>query len=89
MCPFDTVDVTESGEFISFKNGDLIPFEQVEEHYDSHGTSKWPVKDEYIFLRAREFFQSNPKEQEVHIDCPSRGIDMLIDRNHPEIGTLI
>ena len=35
MCPFDTVDVTESGEFISFKNGHLIPFEEVEEHYEA------------------------------------------------------
>ena len=47
----------------------------------------WPVKDEYIYLRAREFFAANPKEKEVHIDVPSRGIDMLIDRNHPEINS--
>jgi len=47
----------------------------------------FPIKDEYIYLRAKEFFDSNPKEQEVHINVISRGIDMLIDRNHPEINS--
>ena len=45
------------------------------------------VTDEDIFAEAREFFQLNHKEKEVHIDCPSRGISMLIDREHPEIDS--
>lgn len=58
------------------------PFEQPVQKIviASHGTSEWPIKDEYIYLRAKEFFEANPKEQEVHIDVPSRGISMLIDR---------
>ncbi len=66
------------------------PFEQPVRRIviDSFGfESEWPVKDEYIYLRAKEFFEANPKEQEVHIDVPSRGISMLIDRNHPEINS--
>tara|TARA_R100000278_G_C5378239_1_gene131499 strand:+ start:152 stop:331 length:180 start_codon:yes stop_codon:yes gene_type:complete len=35
MHPFDTVDVTEDGEFISFKNGYIIPYEEVEEYYEA------------------------------------------------------
>ncbi len=52
---------------------------------DSGQCFVWPVKDEYIYLRAREFFAANPKEKEVRIDVPSRGINMLIDREHPEV----
>ena len=51
----------------------------------SRGTELFPIKDEYVYLRAREFFATNPKDKEVHIVVPSRGISMLIDREHPEV----
>ena len=35
MDPFDTVDVTEDGEFISFKHGFPIPEEEVEAYYEA------------------------------------------------------
>ena len=65
------------------------PFEQPVQKIviASRGTEMFPIKDEYIYLRAKEFFDTNPKEQEVHICVLSRGIDMLIDRNHPEINS--
>jgi hypothetical protein len=64
------------------------PFEQPVQKIiiASHGTEMWPIKDEYIYLRAREFFAQNPKDKEVHIACPSRNISMLIDREHPEVN---
>ena len=52
---------------------------------DSGECYVWPVEDAYIYLRAKEFFAAYPKEKEVHIDVPSRGISMLIDREHPEV----
>lgn len=45
-----------------------------------------PVKDAFIFLRAKEFFKANPKETEVRIEVPSREILILIDREHPEVN---
>jgi hypothetical protein len=33
--PFDTVDVTEDGEFISFKHGFPIPEEEVEYYFEA------------------------------------------------------
>lgn len=35
MDPFDTVDVTEDGEFISFKNGFPISHEEAENYYEA------------------------------------------------------
>ncbi len=35
MDPFDTVDVTEDGEFISFKHGFPIPEEEVEYYFEA------------------------------------------------------
>lgn len=35
MDPFDRVDVTENGEFISFKYGHSIPYEDAEEMYEA------------------------------------------------------
>lgn len=35
MDPFDTVDVTEDGEFISFKTGTSISDEDVEEYFEA------------------------------------------------------
>jgi hypothetical protein len=35
MNPFDLIDVTESGEFISYKTGISIPYEDLEELYES------------------------------------------------------
>ncbi len=57
MCPFDTVDVTESGEFISFKNGDLIPFEQVEAHYEA-GIHFTAAAEKELKLYSGDFFKN-------------------------------
>ena len=35
MDPFDTVDVTDDGEFISFKNGFPISAEEAETYYEA------------------------------------------------------
>jgi hypothetical protein len=35
MNPFDLIDITESGEFISYKTGISIPYEDLEELYES------------------------------------------------------
>lgn len=35
MDPFDTIDITEDGEFISFKYGTSIPYEDVEQMYEA------------------------------------------------------
>ena len=57
MCPFDTVDVTESGEFISFKNGDLIPFEEVEEHCEA-GIHFTAAAEKELKLYSGDFFKN-------------------------------
>ena len=57
MCPFDTVDVTENGEFISFKNGDLIPFEEVEEHYEA-GINFTAAAEKELMISSGEFFNN-------------------------------
>ena len=57
MCPFDTVDVTESGEFISFKNGDLIPFEEVEEHYEA-GIHFTAAAEKELMISSGEYFKN-------------------------------
>lgn len=35
MDPFDIVDITDNGEFISFKYGHSIPYEDVEELFEA------------------------------------------------------
>ena len=35
MNPFDLIDITESGEFISYKTGISIPYEDLEELYEA------------------------------------------------------
>ena len=35
MDPFDRVDITDNGEFISFKYGHSIPYEDVEELFEA------------------------------------------------------
>ena len=57
MCPFDTGDVTENGEFISFKNGDLIPYEDVEELYEAciHFTA---AAEKELMISSGEFFNN-------------------------------
>ena len=35
MDPFDKVDITDNGEFISFKYGHSIPYEDAEEMYEA------------------------------------------------------
>jgi len=57
MCPFDTVDVTENGEFISFKDGDLIPFEDVEEHYEA-GIHFTAAAEKELMISSGEFFNN-------------------------------
>jgi hypothetical protein len=57
MCPFDTVDVTENGEFISFKNGDLIPYEDVEEHYES-GIHFTAAAKKELMISSGEYFNN-------------------------------
>lgn len=57
MCPFDTVDVTESGEFISFKNGNLIPFEEVEEHYEA-GIHFTAAAEKELMISSGEYFKN-------------------------------
>ena len=57
MCPFDTVDVTENGEFFSFKNGHLIPYEEVEEHYEA-GIPFTAAAEKELKLSSGEFFKN-------------------------------
>jgi len=57
MCPFDTVDVTENGEFISFKNGDLIPYEDVEELYEA-GINFTAAAEKELMISSGEFFNN-------------------------------
>ena len=35
MDPFDTIDITEDGEFISFKHGFPVTYEEAEMYYDA------------------------------------------------------
>tara|TARA_R110001592_G_scaffold165371_1_gene399672 strand:- start:828 stop:1007 length:180 start_codon:yes stop_codon:yes gene_type:complete len=35
MDPFDRVDITDNGEFISFNHGHSIPYEDAEEMYEA------------------------------------------------------
>ena len=35
MDPFDRVDITDNGEFISFKYGTSIPYEDAEQMYEA------------------------------------------------------
>jgi rhamnose utilization protein RhaD (predicted bifunctional aldolase and dehydrogenase) len=35
MDPFDTIDITEDGEFIFFKNGLLVTYEEAEACYEA------------------------------------------------------
>ena len=57
MCPFDTVDVTESGEFISFKDGHFIPFEEVEEHYEA-GINFTAAAEKELKLYSGDFYKN-------------------------------
>ena len=57
MCPFDTVDVTESGEFISFKNGNLIPYEEVEELYEA-GINFTAAAEKELMISSGEYFKN-------------------------------
>jgi hypothetical protein len=57
MCPFDTVDVTENGEFISFKNGDLIPYEDVEELYEA-GINFTAAAEKELKISSGDYFKS-------------------------------
>ena len=57
MCPFDTVDVTENGEFISFKNGDLIPYEDVEEYYEA-GINFTAAAEKELKISSGDYFKS-------------------------------
>jgi hypothetical protein len=43
------------------------------------------VADAFAFTKAKEFFRTHPKDQEVLIDFPLRDSMILIDRNHPEV----
>jgi hypothetical protein len=57
MCPFDTVDVTENGEFISFKNGDLIPYEDVEELYEA-GINFTAAAEKELKISSGDYFKN-------------------------------
>tara|TARA_A100000172_G_C2989581_1_gene92330 strand:+ start:493 stop:681 length:189 start_codon:yes stop_codon:yes gene_type:complete len=57
MCPFDTVDVTENGEFISFKNGDLIPYEDVEEYYEA-GINFTAAAEKELKISSGDYFKN-------------------------------
>mgnify|MGYP003113464893 FL=1 len=57
MCPFDTVDVTEDGEFISFKDGDLIPYEEVEELYEA-GINFTAAAEKELKISSGDFFKN-------------------------------
>ena len=57
MCPFDTVDVTENGEFISFKNGDLISYEDVEELYEA-GINFTAAAEKELKLYSGDFYKN-------------------------------
>ena len=57
MCPFDTVDVTESGEFISFKDGHFIPFEEVEELYEA-GIHFTAAAEKELMISSGEYFKN-------------------------------
>lgn len=45
MDPFDTVDVTEDGEFISFKTGTSISDEDVEEYFEAGIPFTWKAEN--------------------------------------------
>ena len=57
MCPFDTIDVTEDGEFISFKNGNLIPYEEVEELYEA-GINFTAAAEKELKISSGDFFKN-------------------------------
>ena len=57
MCPFDTVDVTENGEFISFKDGHLILYEEVEEHYEA-GIHFTAAAEKELKISSGEYFKN-------------------------------
>lgn len=44
MDPFDTIDITEDGEFISFKTGFQISDEDVEEYYQAGIPFTWKAE---------------------------------------------
>ncbi len=57
MCPFDTVDVTENGEFISFKDGYIIPYEEVEEHYEA-GIHFTAAAEKELMISSGDYFKN-------------------------------
>ena len=57
MYPFDTVDVTEDGEFISFKNGYIIPYEEVEEYYEA-GIRFTAAAEKELKISSGEYFKN-------------------------------
>ena len=57
MDPFDRVDITDNGEFISFKYGHSIPYEDVEELFEAGIEFTTNAKKE-LRKEAGEFFNN-------------------------------
>tara|TARA_R110000751_G_scaffold76497_1_gene154303 strand:- start:25 stop:201 length:177 start_codon:yes stop_codon:yes gene_type:complete len=57
MDPFDTIDITEDGEFISFKSGFSITHEQAEEYFEAGIAFTRSARNE-LMKESSEFFKS-------------------------------
>lgn len=57
MDPFETIDITEDGEFISFKHGFPVTYEEAEVYYEAgiHFTRK--AKNE-LMKESSEFLKN-------------------------------
>ena len=58
MDPFDKVDVTDNGEFISYKYGHSIPYEEVEELFEA-GIEFTTNAAKELRKEAGEFFKTS------------------------------
>lgn len=56
MDPFDTVDVTEDGEFISFEHGTLILGEEVQDYFEA-GICFTRRAEKILFETSGEFLK--------------------------------